>query len=135
MGIYFDLDLENGKEVEKHHPCYLCDEKRVLFVEYQVPSGAGGYVLYDDARKLFSGKEIAAGTAVHLVCEDCLTHYGSEENVIAEILSRRTETKKSEKEGELKYLQEDIEETQRHIDELIQKLAQLYRARDDLAGE
>lgn len=135
MGIYFDYDLKAGKEVERYVPCYVCGEKKVLFVEYHIPSGTGGYVLYDNARKLFSGKEFQVGSTNHLVCEDCLKEYGSEENVVAEILKRRSETKKTEKQSEIEFLEGEIEETRRHIDELIQKLAQLYRIRDEMARE
>lgn len=134
VGIYFDYDFE-GKEVERYLPCYLCNEKKVVFVEYHVPSGSDGYVLYDDARKLFSGSELLIGSLNHLVCEDCLKEHGNEENVVAEILKRRTEASKEAKKSEVKYLEEDIEETRRHLDELNEKLTQLYRLRDEALKE
>jgi hypothetical protein len=126
MGIYFDFDFEEGKEVERWVPCFLCNQRKVLFVEYHIKSGPI-YTLYDDARKLWSGKEITVGSGSYLVCEDCFSGYRSEEEVVAEILRRRKEEKTSEKISEIKHLEAEIEEAKKEIMELVERLAKLYQ--------
>ncbi|MCK4778283.1 MAG: hypothetical protein KAS39_07860 [Actinomycetia bacterium] len=126
MGIYFDYDFAEGKEVERWMDCYLCNQKKVLFVEYHIKNGPI-YSLYNDARKLFSGKELKVGSAEHLICDDCLKQYKNEESIVSEILSHRTEDKKQEKESAIIKLESEVEETKRQIDELVHKLANLYQ--------
>ncbi len=134
MGIYFDYDFEDGKEVEYWLTCYLCHQKKVLFVEYQVKSGPI-YTLYNNARRLESGKELKVGTLSHLVCLDCYNAFGSEEGVVAEILRRRKEEKHSEKIAHLKQIETEINETRKQIDDLVQKLAQLYHLLEESQKE
>lgn len=127
MGIYFDYDFDNGKEVENYLPCYLCRQKKVLVVEYHVKNGPI-YMLYNDARKVFSGREIHLGSSRYLVCEDCYRERGSEEDVIAEILEQRREAGASltVEYDAIKVLEEEIYETKAQIAELIEKIGELH---------
>ncbi len=125
MGIYFDFDFEEGKEVERWTPCFLCNQKKVLFVEYHVKNGPV-YTLYDNARKLWSGKELKVGSGNFFVCEDCLNEWGSEEEIVAEIMNRRKKEKDSLRETEIQQLEAQIEEARKEIDDVIQRMAKLY---------
>lgn len=125
MGIYFDYDFEDGKEVEKWSDCYLCNQKKVLFVEYHVKTGLV-YSLYDNARKLQSGYQVKVGSAEYLVCEDCYSTYGSEEGLVAEIIRRRKEEKVSETTTQVQTIEKEIEETKKEFLELVERLAKLY---------
>ncbi len=125
MGIYFDYDFEDGKEVERWLPCFLCEQKKVLFVEYHIKTGLV-YSLYDNARKLQSGHQVKVGSAEHLICDDCYNTYGSEEAVIAEILRRRKEEKTEEKTSQIATIEKEIEETKKEFLELLERLGKLY---------
>lgn len=129
MGIYFDYDLENGKEVENWTTCFLCDEKKVLFVEYHVKKGPV-YTLYDNARKLYSGREVKLASSKYHICDDCFSRYPSEEEVISAILKRRKEknivTNSEEDYDPLKILEEEIEEEKRELAKRVEKIGHLY---------
>jgi DNA repair exonuclease SbcCD ATPase subunit len=124
MGVYFDYNFRNGKEVEKAEKCYLCDKEDVVYAEYYVLEG-DVYKLYKDARKIIKGKEINVGSMVHTVCPECDQKHPNEEEILSLILERRVESKKSERKEELEMIQKQVESKQealaaiqKEIDEL-----------------
>lgn len=138
MGIYFNFDFKNGKEVEQPERCYICGRPDVLYAEYYVLDG-DVYRLYKNARKIVRGKEIPVGSRVHAICEACLEKYPLEEDLVEEILKKRHEEKKAQiyreiqnlskeaenkkqeialKEKELEVLKSELEEIQNKIDNL-----------------
>lgn len=125
MGIYFEYDFKDGKEVEKWLPCYLCKQKKLLFVEYHIKTGLV-YSLYDNARKLQSGHQVKVGSAEYLVCEDCYNTYGSEESLVSEIIARRREEREIENTTQVKVIEKEIEETKKEFLELVERLGKLY---------
>lgn len=56
MGIYFNFDFKNGKEVEQPERCYICGRPDVLYAEYYVLDG-DVYKLYKNARKIVRGRK------------------------------------------------------------------------------
>lgn len=125
MGVYFDYNFRNGKEVEKAEKCFLCDKEDVVYAEYYVLEG-DVYKLYKDARKIIKGKEIHVGSMFHTVCPECDQKHPSEEEVLSLILEKRVEAKKNERRHELEMLEQQIESKkeaiagiQKEIDELV----------------
>lgn len=127
MGIYFNYDFENGKEVENWLQCYLCRQKKVLIVEYHIKNGPI-YSLYQNARKLYSGHEIKIGSSRYLVCDDCYNIFSSEEEVISEILKKRKkfDALVTADYDPLKFLEEEIEEEKREILKTIDRIGEMY---------
>lgn len=128
MGIYFDYDFEDGKEVENWISCFLCGEKKVLVVEYHVKKGPI-YTLYDNARKLYSGHEINIASSKYLVCEDCYRTYGGEDQVISAVLKKKKELSPSTTARDfdtLKIIEEEIHEVRMQISKLLDKLGELH---------
>jgi uncharacterized protein YbaR (Trm112 family) len=128
MGIYFDYNYEDGKEVEIWLPCFTCGEKKVLMVEYQIKKGPIYVLLNDEARKLWSGREIKVASESYLVCEDCYKSFPSEDELIARILKKKKEqiSLKQAEIDTLKVIEQEIEETKAKINELLDKLGLLY---------
>jgi len=114
MGIYFNFDFKNGKEVEQPERCYLCGKPDVLYAEYYVLEG-DTYKLYKNARKIVRGKEIPVGSRVHPVCETCLSLYATEEDLVEAIIKRRMEEKKREIQAEIEKLKAKIEDKKQEI--------------------
>jgi flagellar motility protein MotE (MotC chaperone) len=114
MGIYFNFDFKNGKEVEQPERCYLCGKPDVLYAEYYVLDGEV-YKLYKNARKIVRGKEIPVGSRVHPVCEACLSLYPTEEDLVEEIIKRRMEERKKEIQVEIEKLEGKIESKKQEI--------------------
>lgn len=127
MGIYFDYDFEDGKEVENWISCFLCGEKKVLLVEYHVRKGPI-YTLYKDARKLYSGHEISIASSRYLVCEDCYRSLGGEDEVISAILKKKKEVSPTATTDfdALKIIEEEIEDVRNQISKLLDKLGELH---------
>lgn len=127
MGIYFNYDFENGKEVENWLQCYLCRQKKVLIVEYHIKNGPI-YSLYENARKLYSGHEVKLGSSRYLVCNDCYDNHGSEESVISEILKirKQVDAPATGDYDPLKFLEEEIEEEKRELLKLIDRIGEMY---------
>lgn len=128
MGIYFDYDFEDGKEVENWISCFLCGEKKVLLVEYHVRKGPI-YTLYKDARKLYSGHEINIASSKYLVCDDCYRAYGGEDQVISAILKKKKQVSPSLSGGNIdpiKVIEEEIAEVKKDINKLLDKLGELH---------
>lgn len=127
MGIYFDYDFDNGKEVENYLSCFLCKRKNVLVVEYHVKNGPI-YTLYDNARKVFSGREIHVGSSRYLICEECYTSRPSEEDLVAKIIEARRESGITTvvDYDPIKVIEEEIYETKAELTELIEKLGELH---------
>jgi DNA-directed RNA polymerase subunit M/transcription elongation factor TFIIS len=128
MGIYFDYDYEDGKEVENWVPCFLCGEKKVLFVEYHIRKGPIYTLLNDNARKLWSGHEIKIISDNFLVCEDCYREYPSEDEIISAIIRKRRETPDAQSApiDKIKVIESEIEETKEKIEGLLNRLGELY---------
>lgn len=128
MGIYFNYDFEDGKEVENWVPCYLCSQKKVLFVEYHIKKGPIYTLLNDEARKLWSGKEVKIVNDTYLVCEDCYKSYSTEDEVISAILQKKRSLAKSAASDvdTLKVIENEIEETKEKIFQLLEKIGELY---------
>lgn len=137
MGIYFDYDYEDGKEVENWVPCFLCGEKKVLYVEYHIKKGPIYTLLNDSARKLWSGHEINIISDRYLVCEDCYSARGSEEKVIEDIiaLKRSKSVSTASDLDPLKLIENEIEETKNRINELIEKLEELCARKERIKIE
>lgn len=139
MGIYFDYDYEDGKEVENRVPCFLCSERKVLFVEYHIKKGPIYTLLSDDARKLWSGREVRIVNDTYLVCEDCFHSYASEDELISAILrKKRTVPDALRTEIDtIKVIENEIEETKERICQLLDKLGELYErlGREKLARQ
>lgn len=128
MGIYFNYDYEDGKEVENWVPCFLCGAKKVLFVEYHIKKGPIYTLLSDEARKLWSGKEIKIINDTYLVCEDCYKEYETEDAIISEIIKKKRTAQDSRASDldTIKLIENEIEETKEKIQELLDKLGNLY---------
>ncbi len=114
MGIYFNFDFKNGKEVEQPERCYICGKPDVLYAEYYVLDG-DTYKLYKNARKIVRGKEIPVGSRIHAICEACLQKYPYEEDLVEEILKKRHEEKKAEIFKEIQKLQSEAESLKQEI--------------------
>jgi len=128
VGIYFDYNYEDGKEVEIWLPCYLCSQKKVLMVEYQIKKGPIYVLLNDEARKLWSGREVKVASETYLICEDCYKSFASEDELITAILKKRKEqaATKTDQIDTIKVIEQEIEETKHRISELLEKLGMLY---------
>lgn len=128
MGIYFEYSYEDGKEVEIWLPCFLCNQKKVLMVEYQIKRGPIYVLLNDDARKLWSGREVKVASETYLICEDCYQSFSSEDELIAAILKKKKEQAASTDTqiDSIKVIEQEIEETKEKINELLKKLGSLY---------
>lgn len=128
MGIYFDYNYEDGKEVENWVRCYLCGEKKVLFVEYHVKKGPIYTLLNDEARKLWSGHEIKIISDRFLICDDCYNKYESEDEIISAIIKKKKEQPETPTEpfSKIKFIESEIEETKDRLEELLNKLGELY---------
>lgn len=107
MGVYFEYDFKNGKEVEQPERCFLCGKPDVLYAEYYILDG-DVYKLYKNARKIVRGKEIPVGSRVHAICDACYSKAPSEEELVEEILKKRLEERKLE--------------LRKHLDELFKKI-------------
>lgn len=131
MGIYFDYDIESGKEVENWLVCYICHKKKVLVVEYHIKNGPV-YSLYKDARKLFSGYELKIGSGKYLVCADCYKAAGSEEVIISEIIKNRKKLDSipTSDYDPLKFIEEEIEDAKKEFSKLINRIGELYARRE-----
>lgn len=114
MGVYFDYNFRNGKEVEKAEKCYICDKEDVVYAEYYVLEG-DVYKLYKDARKIIKGKEVHFGSQLHTVCPECEQKHLNEEELLSLILEKRVEAKKDERRNELVAIEKQIEEKQQAI--------------------
>ncbi len=114
MGIYFDYDFKNGKEVEQQEKCYLCAKPDVLYAEYYILDG-DVYRLYKNSRKIVKGKEVPVGSRVHAICDSCLAKYPAEEDLVSAILSKRQEEKKELIKKELDEIFKQIEEKKQEI--------------------
>jgi len=108
MGVYFEYDFKNGKEVEKRESCYICGKDTVLYAEYYVEDG-GVYKLYKDARKIIKGREVPVGSKVHAICDPCVKQYSTEEELVERILDRRLQEKKETYRKELEQISAQIE--------------------------
>lgn len=128
MGIYFNYDYEDGKEVENWVPCYLCGKKKVLFVEYHIKKGPIYTLLNDEARKLWSGREIKIVNDAYLICEDCYKEKGSEDLMISEILKKKRLTSQPQTVDfdTIKVIENEIEEVKGKIAALMDRLGELY---------
>lgn len=114
MGIYFDYDFKNGKEVEQPERCYLCGKPDVLYAEYYILDG-DIYKLYKNSRKIVRGKEIPVGSRIHPICEACLQKAGTEEDLVEAILQKRMEEKKLELKKQLDEVMQKIEDKKQEI--------------------
>ncbi len=114
MGVYFEYDFKNGKEVEKAEKCFLCDADSVVYAEYYILEG-DTYKLYKDARKIIKGKEVQVGSMVHSVGPECLEKYPEEEALISSILERRLEIKKNERKKEIDELDAQVKAKEEEI--------------------
>lgn len=103
MGVYFDYDFKNGKEVEKKEACYICGKDSVLYAEYYLEDG-GVYKIYKDSRKIVQGREVPVGSKVHPVCDACLKQYRTEEELVERILDRRLQERKETYRKELEQI-------------------------------
>lgn len=124
MGIYFDYDFKNGKEVERKEKCYLCENENILYAEYYILEG-DVYKLYKDSRKIVRGHEVPVGSRVHAICDDCYASVPSEEELVEKILAKRLEEKKSEIKKQLKELLSKIESKKQEIELKEKELAVL----------
>lgn len=114
MGVYFEYDFKNGKEVEKTENCYLCKKGSVLFAEYYILDG-NTYKLYKESRKIVKGKEIPVGSRLHLVCEACFQESHNEESLVEKILTERLNERKEQYENELNELKALMEKKTQEI--------------------
>lgn len=114
MGIYFDYDFKNGKEVEKREKCYLCEKENILYAEYYILEG-DVYKLYKDSRKIVKGKEIPVGSRVHAICDECLRKWSTEEELVERILEKRLEERKAQYRRESEKYQRMIEQKKQEI--------------------
>lgn len=128
MGVYFDYDFKNGKEVERKEKCYLCENENILYAEYYILEG-DVYKLYKNSRKIVHGHEVPVGSRVHTVCESCYQSVPTEEELVEKILAKRLEEKKSEIKKQLKEILSKIDSKKQEI-ELKEK--ELNVLRDEL---
>ncbi|MCX7831763.1 MAG: hypothetical protein N2440_02555 [Actinobacteria bacterium] len=128
MGIYFNYDYEEGKEVENWVPCYLCGEKKVLYVEYHIKKGPIYTLLNDEARKLWSGREIKIVSDTYLICDDCYQQRPSEDLIISEILKKKRLSSQPQKAeiDTIKVIENEIEDVKGKITVLMERLGELY---------
>jgi predicted RNase H-like nuclease (RuvC/YqgF family) len=114
MGVYFEYDFKNGKEVEKVESCYLCENDSVVYAEYYILEG-DTYKLYKDARKIIKGKEVQVGSQIHAIGPECLEKYPEEEELISAILQKRVDLKREEKRKVLEEIEEKIRAKEEEI--------------------
>lgn len=131
MGVYFEYDFKNGKEVEKAEKCYLCGADNVIYAEYYILEG-DTYKLYKDARKIIKGKEVQVGSQVHTVGPECLEKYPEEEELISSILQKRLDEKKVEKRKEIEEIENQIKAKEDEIRAKEEELKKLQAELDEL---
>lgn len=114
MGVYFDYDFKNGKEVERSEKCFTCSKENILYAEYYILEG-DVYKLYKDSKKIVRGKEIPVGSRIHTICDECIDKYSTEEEIVEKILKKRQEERVLQLKDELKTLQNQIEDKKQEI--------------------
>ncbi len=114
MGIYFEYDFKNGKEIEKREKCYLCEKENILYAEYYILEG-DVYKLYKDSRIIVKGKEIPVGSRTHAICDECLQKWPTEEELVEKILARRLEERKVQYKQEFEKYQKMIDQKKQEI--------------------
>ena len=134
MGVYFEYDFKNGKEVEKVEQCYLCGNDSVVYAEYYILEG-DTYKLYKDARKIIKGKEIQVGSLVHAIGPECLEKYPEEEDLISAILEKRLELKKAEKKKALEEMKQKIKAKEEEIKAKEKEIAELKKELQEMQKE
>ncbi len=134
MGVYFEYDFKNGKEVEKAEKCFLCDADSVVYAEYYILEG-DTYKLYKDARKIIKGKEVQVGSQVHAVGPECLEKYPEEETLISAILERRVEAKKSEKKKEIEELEAQMKAKEEEIKAKEEEIKKMKAELDEIKAK
>lgn len=134
MGVYFEYDFKNGKEVEKAEKCFLCDTDSVVYAEYYILEG-DTYKLYKDARKIIKGKEVQVGSLVHPVGPECLDKYPEEETLISAILERRVEAKKSERKKEIEELEAQLKDKEIEIKAKEEEVRKLKGELDEIKAK
>ncbi len=134
MGVYFEYDFKNGKEVEKAEKCYLCDKEDVVYAEYYILEG-DVYKLYKDARKIIKGREVQVGSINHSLCPSCIEAYPLEEDLISAILKKRVVEKKEDKKKEVENLQKKIEEKQAELKAKQEEVAAVQKEIDEMKSQ
>jgi chromosome segregation ATPase len=134
MGVYFEYDFKNGKEVEKVEQCYLCENDTVVYAEYYILEG-DTYKLYKDARKIIKGKEIQVGSQVHAIGPECLEKYPEEEDLISAILQKRVDLKKEEKKKALQEVEERIKAKEEEIKAKEKEIAEIKKEIEEIKKE
>ena len=134
MGVYFEYDFKNGKEVEKTEKCYICGKDNVVYAEYYILEG-DVYKLYKDARKIIKGKELQVGSHFHPLCSTCENKYPSEEELISTILNKRLDEKKDVRKKELTVIEGQVKEKQDQVKAKENEVANLKKELDEIKAK